>query len=284
MTNPNVDQIKDLMRKEWGGAAPAWKKYDDRLQAFGGPVRDRMLEVANLAPGKRVLDVACGTGEPAIPAAERVAPNGSVLATDLAAEMIDVARDIAKRRGVSNIEFKVVDGEELPVDDNAFDAVTCRWGIMFMPRPEAFAREAHRALKPGGRVVAAVWASPQQNRSIALPLAVLSRHMEVPTPPPGAPGVFSFADPKRLPEMLTSAGFKDVQLDEVPLVMSEFDNGHDYWTYISEMAGPVRTLLAKLPPDEQKQVAQEVAAEASGGEASKHVKIPGLALVGHGTK
>ena len=284
MTTQNVDQIKDQMRKEWGGAAPAWKKYEDRLRAFGSPVRDRMLDVANLAPGKRVLDVACGTGEPAIPAAERVAPNGSVLATDLVAEMIDVARDIAKQRGVKNIEFRVVDGEELPVDDASFDAVTCRWGIMFMPRPDAFAMEAHRVLKPGGRVVAAVWASPQQNRSISLPLAVLSRHMEVPTPPPGAPGVFSFADPKRLPDMLSAAGFKDVQLEEVPLVMSDFETGHDYWAYISELAGPVRTLLAKLPENQRRQVAEEVAAEASGGDASKPVNIPGLAMVGHGTK
>ena len=284
MTNQNVDQIKDQMRKEWGGAAPAWKKHDDRLQAFGGVVRDRMLDLANLAQGKRVLDVACGTGEPAIPAAERVAPNGSVLATDLAAEMIDVARDLAKQRGVKNIEFRVVDGEELPVDDNSFDALTCRWGIMFMPRSDAFVKEAHRVLKPGGRVVAVVWAGPQQNRSIALPLAVLSRHMEVPTPPPGSPGVFSFADPKRLPDMLSAAGFKDVQMEEVPLVMSDFGSGHDYWAYISEMAGPVRTLLAKLPDNQRKQVAEEIASEAAGGDASKPVRIPGLAMVGSGMK
>ncbi|MEO8456949.1 MAG: class I SAM-dependent methyltransferase [Chloroflexota bacterium] len=280
----NVEQVKDQMRKEWGSAAPAWKKYDDQLQKGTGMVRDRMLDLAELAPGKRVLDVACGTGEPAIPAAERVAPDGFVLATDLAEEMLEVAREMAKERGVPNIEFRVADGEQLPVDDGSFDAVTCRWGIMFMPRPDAFAKEAYRALKPGGRAVMAVWASPQQNRAISLPMAVASRYTEVPPPPPGAPGVFSFADPKRLPDVLSAAGFKDVQLEEIAVTMAEFDNGHDYWSYISEFSGPVRTVLGKLPDEMRQKIAAEVAAEASGGDASKPVKLPGLAMIGHGTK
>ena len=280
----NVEQVKEQMRKEWGSAAPAWKKYDDQLQKGTGMVRDRMLDLADLAPGKRVLDVACGTGEPAIPAAERVAPGGFVLATDLAEEMLEVAREMAKARGVTNIEFRVADGEQLPVDDGSFDAVTCRWGIMFMPRPDVFAKEAHRALKPGGRVVMAVWASPQQNRAISLPMAVASRYAEIPTPPPGAPGVFSFADPKRLPDVLSAAGFKDVQLEEIAVTMAEFDSGHDYWSYISEFAGPVRTLLAKLPAETKQKIAAEVAAEASGGDPSKPVKLPGVAMIGYGTK
>lgn len=277
-------KVKELMRKEWGGAAPAWRKYDAMLQKTGAPVAELMLEAAQLAPGKRVLDVACGTGEPAIPAAERVAPGGSVLATDLAEEMLEVARDRAKAHSTGNIEFRLADGEELPVEDATFDAVTCRWGIMFMPRPEQFAAEAYRVLKPGGRVVVAVWGPPQDNLSISLPMRVISKYAEVPGPPPGAPGVFAFADPNRLTEVLSGAGFSNVHLEDVRVVFSEFDSGRDYWNYIRDFSGPVRRQLQPLSDDLQAQIAEEVSAEAAGGNPDGPVRLTGLAMVGWGTK
>lgn len=276
--------IKDQMRQEWGGAAPAWRKYDDMLQITGTQVAKVMLDAANLAPGKRVLDVACGTGEPAIPAAQRVAPGGSVLATDLADEMLEVARDKAKAQGVDNIEFRQADGEALPVGDGEFDAVTCRWGIMFMPRPEQFAKEAHRALKQGGRFVAAVWGPAQENPSISMPIRMAMKYAEVPVPPPGAPGVFAFADPERLRGVLADAGFTDIHIEDVHVVFSEFDSGWDYWNYIKEFAGPLRTLLKNLPEDVMTKLGEEVATEAGGGDPTGPVRMTGRAIVGWGTK
>src|SRR6266542_708326 len=106
-------------------------------------------------------------------------PTGSVLATDMAPEMIEVAREKASAQGVGNVEFRLVDGEELGVDPASFDAVTCRWGMMFMPEPLKFLYQAHEALKPGGRFAAAVWGPPERNPFISLPMATVREHLDI---------------------------------------------------------------------------------------------------------
>ncbi len=134
MTQPVDPQaIKQQVKQDWDLAAPAWRKYDAHLAEVNAPVTERLLSLAGLAVGHRVLDIACGTGEPALPAAEVVGPAGYVLGTDLSEEMLAVAREKAQTRGLNNVEFRQVDGEEMDVETSSFDAVTCRWGIMFMP-------------------------------------------------------------------------------------------------------------------------------------------------------
>src|SRR2546428_3711506 len=111
----DAQAIKDQQRKVWGQAAAGWRKHDERFRRATAPVTRRLLELAGVAAGHRVLDIACGTGEPAIPAAEMVGPSGHVLATDMAPEMLEVAREKARAQGLTNIEFRLVDGEELDV-------------------------------------------------------------------------------------------------------------------------------------------------------------------------
>ena len=148
----DASAVKQQQKKDWGEAAAGWQQYDEQIMRVSAPVTKMLLELVQVAPEKRVLDVACGTGEPALPAAAMVGPAGFVLATDMAPEMLEVAREKAKAQGVSNVEFRLVDGEEIDVEPDTFDAVTCRWGMMFMPEPLNFLHQAHRALKPGGRI------------------------------------------------------------------------------------------------------------------------------------
>ena len=109
--------------------------------------------------------------------------------------MVEVARDFAREEGVTNIEFRLVDGEELNVEPGSFDAVTCRWGIMFMPEPVAFLRRAHEALKPNGRIGVAVWGPPEQPLPRSAYYDRPQYYTGPPLPDPTAPGgVFSFAD------------------------------------------------------------------------------------------
>src|SRR3972149_6888933 len=177
--------IKREQLEQWGRAAASWRKHDERLRQVTAPVSRRLLELAGISAGMRVLDIASGTGEPALPAAEIVGPEGRVVLTDQSEEMLAVAREKAEARGLMNVEFRVADGEQLEAKEGEFDAVLCRWGIMFMPEPARCLRQARAALKPGGRIALAVWGPPERNPFFVLPMAILMKYAYVPPHPAG---------------------------------------------------------------------------------------------------
>ena len=284
MTEIDSHAVKEQQRKDWGQAAANWKKNDERLRQVTAPVTERLLSLAGIAPGQRVLDIASGTGEPSLPAAEAVGPAGFVLATDMAPEMLAVAREKAEARGLKNMEFRFVDGEEIDVPPASFDAVTCRWGLMFMPEPVRCLRNAYAALKPGGRIAVSVWGPPERNPFFTVPMIVLRKYVDVPAPDPNAPGVFAFADRAKLQFVMEQAGFRDVRVEEMNVTMADFENGNEYWEYTREMTGPMRSLFEQLPPDKQEAVGREVAAAAAGGDANNPVSLAGLPLVASGVK
>lgn len=150
----NPDFQRRIQRYGWDRAAeyyePAWQK---QLK----PAQDKLFDMAALQPGERVLDVACGTGLVTLPAAEAVAPDGTVGATDLSEGMLDLAREAASERGVDNVSFEHMDAEALELPDEAFDVALCSLGLMYVPDPQKALQEMHRVLASGGRAVAAVW-------------------------------------------------------------------------------------------------------------------------------
>jgi enediyne biosynthesis protein CalE5 len=286
MTQSDTRTIKEHQKKEWGEAAEGWRKHHNRLNEVSGPVTRTMLELAGVTSGRRVLDIACGSGIPAIPAAQAVGPTGFVLATDQAPEMVEVARDFAKEDGVTNIEFRLVDGEELDVEPRSFDAVTCRWGMMFMPESVGFLRRAYGALKPNGRIAVAVWGPPEKNPFIGLPIMTARKYYTgPPLPDPTAPGgVFSFADKGQLKSVFEQAGFRDVQIDEMVLPMAVFDNGTEYWEYCMEIMSPLRRILDQMPADTVEKIGQEVIEAASEGSPDGKVSLNGNPILASATK
>jgi enediyne biosynthesis protein CalE5 len=286
MTQTDTRTVKEQQKREWGEAAEGWRKHHDRLKETSGPVTRTMLELAGVAPGRAVLDIACGSGIPAIPAAQAVGPTGFVLATDQAPEMVEVARDLAKEEGLTNIEFRLVDGEELNVEPRSFDAVTCRWGIMFMPEPVAFLRRAYGALKPNGRIAVAVWGPPQNNPFIGLPIMTARKYYTgPPLPDPTTPGgVFSFADKRRLQSVFEQAGFRDIHIEEMNLPMAVFDSGTEYWEYCKDKSGPLRRILDQMPADIVEKIGQEVIEAASEGSPDGKVSLNGNPILASATK
>ncbi|GMR05901.1 MAG: hypothetical protein BMS9Abin25_0478 [Gammaproteobacteria bacterium] len=246
MENPDKSELKERERSNWTSAAEGWRRRDELLRKGGQPVTERMLELSRISSGSRLLDIASGTGEPAISAAQIVGESGKVIGTDLVDEMLAIAREKTGKMNLGNIEFHCIDAETLDFTAGSFDAVTIRWGLMFMPEPQACLAAAHKALKQNGRISLACWAAPEKNPFVGVLIKTLSKYMDIPVPPPGTPGIFAFSDSERLQDVLTSAGFRNIVLEEMAIDVIEVDDGRAYWEAISDLAAPVMALVRQL--------------------------------------
>ena len=255
-------------RATWSQLAAGWKKHDALHVRHTAGVSERM--VAGLVPGQRVLDIACGTGDPTLAAAERVGPRGTVLGIDIVEEMLDYGRAKAAARRMTQVGFSCQDGEALPYPAASFDRVTIRWGLMYMADPAACLADAHRVLAPGGSLALACWAAVADNPWATILPAALKRHVELPPPRPGAPGPFSLADPERLCALVAAAGFSEITNEAVGLPMSDFARGADFVSYRLDTAGPLSAIIMALPAPVRDAVLAEAAVDAErrgGGQA-----------------
>src|SRR6266576_7165808 len=141
-------EFRHAQRDQWNKAATGWKKWVDEMTATTQPVSDRLVELAGIGPGSRVLDVAAGYGEPALTAARKAGPDGHVVATDISAEMLAYGRERAAAAGLDNVEFIESDAASLDFPKASFDAALSRWGIIFEPDGEAAAARLRTFLRP----------------------------------------------------------------------------------------------------------------------------------------
>ncbi len=280
----NIVEIKERERETWAAVAEGWRRRDDLLRKGSQPVTERMLALAGIGVGHRVLDIASGTGEPAISAALRVGDTGQVIGTDLVEEMLAFAREKALHANLKNIKFRCVDGEALEFDASTFDAATIRWGLMFMPDPDSCLRHVYQALKHGGRVVVACWAAPERNPFISLLLKVLNKYMEVPKPPPDAPGIFAFADPERLRTVLATAGFTDIQVEELEIDVIEVDSGAAYWAAMEDLAGPITRLVDQLDKKTRAAFVKDVIETSSALQTGDTLRMGGTTWIASGSR
>ena len=236
-------RYKATTREQWQQAAEAWHRWGPTLDAWLGPATELMLDLAAIGPGQRVLDVAAGAGEPALSAADRVGPTGSVLATDISANILAFAAEIARERGLTNVEPRVRDGEHLELPDAAFDAVLSRVGLIYFPDQQRALSEMRRVLKPGGRVAAIVYTTPEHNRFFSIPVSIIRRRAGLPPPVPGQPGPFSLGGPGVLEDAYRRAGFREIETRVVaaPLRMA---SAADCVRFERESFGALHQMLA----------------------------------------
>lgn len=192
-TAPTFDPIKykATTREQWQAAAEAWHRWGPTLHQWLGEATNVMLDMAGVREGQRVLDVAAGAGEQTIVTAQRVGPTGSVLATDISSNILDFAQQAARHAGMKNVETKVVDGENLELPENSFDAVVSRVGLIYFPDQHKALIGMKRVLKPGGRVAAITYSTPENNKFFSVPVSIIRRRANLPPPLPGQPGPFS---------------------------------------------------------------------------------------------
>jgi enediyne biosynthesis protein CalE5 len=181
-------EFRDGQRTQWNTAASGWRKWNDLMEASASGICDRLVELAGVEPGSRVLDIACGYGEPSLTAGRVAGADGAVVATDISAEMLAYGRERAQAEGLDNVEFVEADAVSLDYPEDSFDAAVSRWGIIFDPDGEGAAARVRGFLKPGGRFAISGWGTPDQAPFLGIPMQTVMQRLEVPPPPPGTPG------------------------------------------------------------------------------------------------
>jgi SAM-dependent methyltransferase len=276
-------KYKNAQREQWNKDGAAWRRWNPVLDRWYGEATRQMLDLARIRPGQRILDIAAGAGEPAVSAAKRVGPGGYVLATDISEGIVELALQVARERGLAQIETRAMDGEKLDLADASFDAVLCRLGLMYMPHPVTALREWRRALEAGGRVAVAVFSTPDRNAWGAMPASIIRRRAQLPPPVPGQPGPFSLGAPGVLEGLFRQAGFADPEVRVVP-VPHRIGSAAEYVRVAREAFGGFNAMMAHLSPGERESVWNEVEASMRGFESPGGFEAPGECLVGAATK
>ncbi len=278
----DAGEFRDAQREQWNVAADGWIKWSEPVERAVHVVSERLVEMAGVEPGSRVLDVACGYGEPALTAAKAAGPDGAVVATDISAQMIAHARERAAEARVENLEFEEAPAESLDFPHESFDAAVSRWGIIFEPDGEGVAAKVRGFLKPDCRFAISAWGEPDQVPFLAIPMRTVMQRLDVPPPPPGTPGPLSRPTPDALGALLEGGGFSDVEVDDLTVTF-EWESAEGFTTYVREIAPPIRALMAGHPPDVQEETwaaITEAAREAAGGEGP--VRFTNLVLLAAG--
>ena len=276
-------KYKNAQREQWNKDGAAWRRWNPILDRWYGEATRRMLDLARIQQGQRILDIAAGAGEPAVSAAERVGPGGYVLATDLSEGIVEHALEVARERGLQQIEARAMDGEKLDLPDASFDAVLCRLGLMYMPHPVTALREWRRALKAGGRVAVVVFSTPERNSWGAMPASIIRRRAALPPPVPGQPGPFSLGGPGVLEGVFKQAGFANPEVHVVP-VPHRMPSAAEYVRVAREAFGAFNAMMAHLTPRERESVWSEIEGSMRSFESPGGFEVPGECLVAAATK
>jgi ubiquinone/menaquinone biosynthesis C-methylase UbiE len=246
----DLDAYREQSLETWGEMASGWEIRHDWLMQATRPVNDWLVANADPQPGETVLEVAAGPGDLGFEVAERMGSEGRVISTDFAPEMLDLARRFGESRGLSNVEYRLLDAERMGLDDDSVDGVVCRWGYMLMADPAAALKETRRVLRDGGSLLLAVWRTPDRNPWAALPGMTLVQRGHMPPPEPGAPGIFAMGEEERVRALVTGAGFGDPDMEEVAFEFryADFD---DLWDSLIRLAGPLARVVNTLPEAER---------------------------------
>jgi ubiquinone/menaquinone biosynthesis C-methylase UbiE len=274
-------QMRARVHGMWARVAGSWGDNAEYVDARGAEVTARMLELAALRPGDHVLELACGPGGAGLAAAERV-PDGHVVLSDVVPEMVAIAGARADELGLGNVSARVLDLEEIDEPDSSYDVVLCREGLMFAVDPARAAREIARVLRPGGRLVVAVWGARARNPWLGIVFEAVSAQLGKPVPPPGVPSPFSLDDADRLAAILRASSLSGVLVDELatPVRTASVE---EWWARTRGLAGPLTALLEGLPEAALQELEQRLREAVAPYQTPDGVKIPGVVLLASAT-
>lgn len=238
--------------------AAAWDKWFPILEDGAQVLSNRMVVLAGIGTGDRVLDVATGLGEPAATAARAVGPDGHVEGIDLSPGMLEFAQRRATRMGLANLSFREADANALDVLDSPYDAILCRWGLMFISDLEATLRSFRGLLKPGGRIAAAIWGPPEEAPSLSMGNRVVLAALGLPPPNEGAGTPFALSDVDSAMSAFETAGYENVA-GEWLTVTYTFQSVDEFIQFRRERSRPLEDRIAHFPSAERDAAWRQVA-------------------------
>ncbi|MGA2874922.1 MAG: methyltransferase domain-containing protein [Nitrososphaerales archaeon] len=246
----------------WGQMTNGWKRWNDKFSKQSAEATRAIIELAQINEGMRVLDLACGSGEPSLSIARTFGPTGHVVATDIVPGMLESAEATARSRHISNIEFRHVDAETIPFPDGTFDAVTCRFGVMFFSDPERAMREARRVLKNRGFVALVSWGPLKYNPRYTTTISIVEKYLQ--SAPkhagsrPSEDNIFKFADHGSLSRILSEAEFIEITERHLKIPWVWDGTAKEQFESFSDMSAPFRKMRSTLDQDSQRRATNEI--------------------------
>ncbi len=272
------EEYRRTALESWQVMAAGWERRREEIERVTRPVSDWMLHALDPQPGDTVLEVAAGPGGTGFAGAAILGEQGRLISSDFSSEMVEVARRRAAELGLTNVEHRVLDAEEMPLEDDCVDGVLCRFGFMLMPDPGAALAETRRVLRPGGRLALAVWSTAAVNPWVAIAGRVLAERGLSPPPEPGAPGMFVLADEARLREILQGAGFDVERIEHVP-VLFEYEGVDDYIVRTKDLGGMFSRIWNDASEEERDAITARLAEDFAPFAAGGGYELPGVAVV-----
>jgi SAM-dependent methyltransferase len=275
--------FREAQHRNWDSAAVGWMEWSEFNDRADRHVSERLVELAGVQSGSRVLDVAAGYGEPALTAARKAGPEGRVVATDISAEMLAFGRERTAAAGLGNVEFLESDASSLDFPPASFDAAVSRWGIIFEPDAETAAGRIRSFLEPGARIAIASWGEPGQVPFLSIPMRTTRELLDVPPPPAGTPGPLSRPTPAAIAGLLEGGGFSGVAVEQAEVTF-EFDSPAHFTAYVRAISAPIRAMIEQHAGEAQEEAWDAItraAADLGGG--SGPLSLANVVLLASGT-
>ena len=272
------DEYRRTALESWQAMASGWERRREEIEKVTLPVSEWMVQALDPQPGETVLELAAGPGGTGFAAAAALGDQGHLISSDFSSEMVEVARRRATGLGLANVEHRVIDAEEIALEDDSVDGVLCRFGFMLMPDPGAALAETRRVLRPGGRLALAVWSTAPENPWVAIAGRILAERGLSPPPEPDAPGMFVLGDEARLRPLLQSAGFDVQRVERVP-VRFEFDDVDDYIVRTTDLGGMFSRIWSDASKEDRDAITARLVEDFAPFAHDGSYELPGVAVV-----
>jgi SAM-dependent methyltransferase len=262
--------------------AEAWDANVDDIDGHSAPATAALFDRLAVQPGDEVLELAAGPGSLGVTWSQLVGPNGTVVMSDVAPAMVEVAR--RRNAALSNVDVALIDATAIDRPDGSFDVVACRMGLMFASEPAVAFAEIRRVLRPGGRLGALTWSAMEHNPWMTcVGMAAMATGLVSGGPPVGPGGIFSLGDPGELERLAKGAGFVDVAVEAISVVFRA-DTVDEHIDRVVSLAGPLAGALDAASDDQRaafRRTAGELAAPCCTDDG---VELTGQALLVSGRR